>query len=80
MSVAPKYDRIAFIYELIDLPLEPLIFRKWRKEALSHLKGNILEVGVGTGRNMKYYPPCCSVTGVDNSKGCLKKPKRKQRI
>jgi demethylmenaquinone methyltransferase/2-methoxy-6-polyprenyl-1,4-benzoquinol methylase len=75
VSVAPKYDRIAFIYELIDLPLEFLIFKKWRKEAISHLKGKILEVGVGTGRNMKYYPPCCSVTGVDNSKGMLEKAK-----
>jgi demethylmenaquinone methyltransferase/2-methoxy-6-polyprenyl-1,4-benzoquinol methylase len=77
VSVAPKYDRIAFIYELIDLPLELLIFKKWRKEALSHLKGKILEVGAGTGRNMKYYPPCCSVTGVDNSKGMLEKAQEK---
>ena len=77
VSVAPKYDRIAPIYELIDLPLELLIFKKWRKEALSHLNGKILEVGVGTGRNMKYYPPRCSVTGVDNSKGMLEKAKEK---
>ena len=73
MSVAPKYDRIAPIYELIDLPLELLIFKKWRREALSSLNGKILEVGVGTGRNMKYYPPCCLITGVDNSKGMLGK-------
>ena len=26
---------------------------------------------------MKYYPPCCSVTGVDNSKGMLEKAKEK---
>jgi ubiquinone/menaquinone biosynthesis C-methylase UbiE len=73
VSVAPKYDRIAPIYELIDLPLELLIFKKWRREALSRLNGKILEVGVGTGRNMKYYPPCCLITGVDNSKGMLGK-------
>jgi len=62
VSVNPKYDRIAPIYELIYLPFELLIFKKWRKEAISSLNGKILEVGVGTGRNMKYYPPCCSVT------------------
>lgn len=48
VSVAPKYDRIAPIYELIDLPLKLLIFKKWRREALSCLNGKILEVGVGT--------------------------------
>jgi len=62
VSVTPKYDRITPIYELLDLPLKLLIFKKWRKEALSSLNGKILKVGVGTGINMKYYPPCCSVT------------------
>ena len=33
MSVAPKYDRIAFIYELIDLPLELLIFKKMEEKS-----------------------------------------------
>jgi demethylmenaquinone methyltransferase/2-methoxy-6-polyprenyl-1,4-benzoquinol methylase len=51
MSVVSKYNRIAPIYELIDLPLEFFFFRKWRKEALSNLSGKVLEVGVGTGRN-----------------------------
>ena len=67
MSAVSKYNRIAPIYELIDLPLELFFFRKWRKEALSGLSGKVLEVGVGTGRNLKYYPAGCSVTGIDNS-------------
>ncbi|HWQ44929.1 MAG TPA: methyltransferase domain-containing protein, partial [Methanosarcina barkeri] len=73
MSVASKYNRIASIYELIDLPLELLFFRTWRKEALSGLNGKVLEVGVGTGRNLKYYPAGCSVTGIDRSIGMLEK-------
>lgn len=73
MSVASKYNRIASIYELIDLPLELLFFRTWRKEALSGLNGKVLEVGVGTGRNLKYYPAGCSVTGIDRSAGMLEK-------
>jgi ubiquinone/menaquinone biosynthesis C-methylase UbiE len=77
VSVTPKYGRIAPIYELLDLPLELLIFKKWRKEALSSLNGKILEVGVGTGINMKYYPPCCSVPGIDNSKGMLENAREK---
>lgn len=73
MSSASKYNRIAPIYELIDLPLELLLFRKWRKETLSGLNGRVLEVGVGSGRNLKYYPSRCTVTGIDNSKGMLEK-------
>lgn len=77
MSAASKYNRIAPIYELIDLPLELPFFRKWRKETLSGLSGKVLEVGVGTGRNLKYYPAGCSVVGIDNSKGMLERAREK---
>lgn len=71
MPEAEKYNRIASLYEILDLPLELPYFRKWRKKALSDLSGKVLEVGIGTGRNLKYYPSRCSVTGIDNSKGML---------
>ena len=77
MSVTSKYNRIAPIYELLDLPLELFFFRKWRKEALSSLSGKVLEVGVGTGRNLKYYPAGCLVTGIDKSEGMLEKAQEK---
>ncbi|KKG10055.1 class I SAM-dependent methyltransferase [Methanosarcina sp. 2.H.A.1B.4] len=77
MSAASKYNRISPIYELIDLPLELLFFRRWRKEALSGLSGTVLEVGVGTGRNLKYYPSSSLVTGIDNSEGMLEKAREK---
>jgi len=77
MSAASKYNRIAPIYEFIDLPLEIPYFREWRKEALSGLRGKVLEVGVGTGRNLKHYPLNCSVTGIDNSKRMLEKAREK---
>ncbi len=77
MSEATKYNRIAPVYEFIDLPLELPYFRKWRNEALSGLSGKVLEVGIGTGRNLKHYPVNCSVTGIDNSKGMLEKAKEK---
>jgi demethylmenaquinone methyltransferase/2-methoxy-6-polyprenyl-1,4-benzoquinol methylase len=76
MSGISKYDRIAPIYELIDLPLE-FFSRKWRKEALSNLRGKVLEVGVGTGRNLKYYPAGCRIIGIDKSEGMLQKAKEK---
>lgn len=76
-SAASKYNRIAPIYELIDLPLELFFFRKWRKEALSGLSGKVLEIGVGSGRNLRYYPVGCSVIGIDGSKGMLEKSREK---
>lgn len=79
MSVTSKYNRIAPIYELIDLPLELLFFRRWRKEALSGLSGRVLEVGVGTGRNLKCYPVGCSITGIDYSERMLEKAREKAR-
>lgn len=77
MPEATKYNRIAPVYELLDLPLELPYFRKWRKEAFSGLNGKVLEIGIGTGRNLKYYPSNCSVTGIDNSKGMLEKARKK---
>ena len=79
MSAASKYNRIAPVYELLDLPLEFFFFRKWRKEALSGLSGKVLEIGVGSGRNLKYYPAGCSVTGIDASEGMLEKARQKTR-
>jgi demethylmenaquinone methyltransferase/2-methoxy-6-polyprenyl-1,4-benzoquinol methylase len=79
MPAVSKYNRIAPIYELIDLPLEIFFFRKWRKEALSNLSGKVLEIGVGSGRNLKYYPAGCSVTGIDASEGMLEKAREKAR-
>nr|WP_255680713.1 class I SAM-dependent methyltransferase [Methanosarcina sp. DH2] len=77
MSAAPKYNRIAHIYEAIDLSLELFFFRKCRKEALSGLSGKVLEVGMGSGRNLKYYPSNAQVTGIDNSEGMLEEARKK---
>jgi len=77
ISAASKYNRISPIYELIDLPLELPFFRRWRKEALSGLSGKVLEIGVGSGRNLKYYSLKAQITGIDNSEGMLEKARKK---
>jgi demethylmenaquinone methyltransferase/2-methoxy-6-polyprenyl-1,4-benzoquinol methylase len=78
MSVVSKYNRIAKNYDQIESPIE-LIYRKWRKEAIANLSGRVLEIGVGTGRNLEYYPANCSVTGIDISQGMLDKAQEKIR-
>jgi demethylmenaquinone methyltransferase/2-methoxy-6-polyprenyl-1,4-benzoquinol methylase len=59
--------------------VELFLYGRWREEALSNLSGKVLEVGVGTGRNLKYYPANCSVIGIDNSTGMLEKARKKAR-
>lgn len=77
MSVVSKYNRISPFYDLLELPIELLLYAGWRKEVLSNLSGKVLEVGIGTGRNLKYYPPSSQVTGIDASKGMLEKARYK---
>ena len=67
-----KYDRYSRCYDLLEAPME-LIFSKWRKELVNRASGKILEVGVGTGKNIKYYSKDTDLTAIDFSNGMLKK-------
>lgn len=62
--VRSRYNRIARFYDLADSALERG-FRQWRRELWSHAKGEVLEVGVGTGLNFPYHPGKTRVTGID---------------
>ena len=53
--------------------VERLFFRRFREQALSHARGDVLEVGVGTGKNLHYYPSELQVTAVDFSSGMLER-------
>ncbi|MCL4377944.1 MAG: class I SAM-dependent methyltransferase [Actinobacteria bacterium] len=72
-----KYDRNALFYDLFELPVEKLLYSKWRKKYFSSLKGNILEVGIGTGKNIDYYSDEAEVTGIDFSQKMLEKGRQK---
>jgi len=53
-------------------------FQEWRRELWSRLPdGRILEVGVGTGKNMPFYPPGAQVTAIDLSEGMLSQAQRR---
>ncbi|MCU0799441.1 MAG: class I SAM-dependent methyltransferase [Candidatus Thermoplasmatota archaeon] len=43
-------------YDIFMWPLERVWFSKWRRELLSGLRGQVLEIGPGTGANLRYYP------------------------
>lgn len=67
------YDRIARIYDCMELPMEMMSFSRWRRELLSDISGRILEVGVGTGKNLPYYPKDANLVAIDISTNMLAK-------
>lgn len=69
-----RYDRIAFLYDLMESPVEHFNYSKWRKLLWDKVEGdNILEVGVGTGKNFPYYPPGARIIAIDFSPKMLKR-------
>lgn len=77
MSIISKYNRFSYIYDLMEKPVEHLRYAKWRKEFLSELSGRVLEIGVGTGKNLQYYPDSCEVVGIDISEKMLGHAKKR---
>ncbi|MBM4271864.1 MAG: methyltransferase domain-containing protein [Deltaproteobacteria bacterium] len=76
-KVKERFDRIAWIYDFMESPMEMLSVSKWRKELLSTVRGKVLEVGIGTGKNLIYYPEGTMLTGIDISPRMLERAKRK---
>ena len=73
-----RYDRRAFDYDLMEGFAERLGLSKWRKTLWSKVSGaNILEVGVGTGKNFPYYPQNASITAIDFSEKMLSRARVK---
>ena len=73
-----RYDRIAFFYNLMDAPLEHLRFASWRPMIRDRIKGSkAIEVGVGTGKNLDYYPDDIEITAVDLSPRMLKRAQKR---
>jgi len=67
-----RYDRSSRIYDLYDRPMDVLggVGRR-RRRLLARARGKVLEVGVGTGRNLDLYSGNIELTGIDASKGML---------
>lgn len=67
-----KYDITAWFYDSLDFAWER-VYRRWRPQLLSDVRGTVLEAGVGTGRNLGYYDSSVAVTGIDISEAMLHK-------
>ena len=73
-----SYDHIARVYDLLDLPFEHGRYRPLRRIMFQDLKGDLLDAGVGTGRNFSYYPEDARVTGIDLSQAMLARARRRR--
>ena len=74
-----RYQRIAPFYDLLDLPFEFGRYRKLRPMLFEGLGGRVLDAGVGTGRNIPFYPADTEMLGIDTSAAMLARAERRRR-
>lgn len=72
-TIKKRYNRISGVFDL----MEHIMKEEWRKELIQQADGSVLEVGVGTGTNLKYYSKEVQVTGIDFSPNMLKRAREK---
>ncbi len=73
-----RYDRIAGIYDCLERPLETRCFQQWRTMFWERVQGpRVLEIGVGTGKNMPFYRKGWQITAIDLSPRMLEQAKRR---
>jgi len=66
-----RYQRLSAVYDLMEGMAE-VRYRPWREKLWALAKGpRVLEVGVGTGKNMPYWPKDAQMTGIDLTPGML---------
>ena len=62
----------------MNAPLEHLRFASWRPMIRDRIKGSkAIEVGVGTGKNLDYYPDDIEIIAVDLSPRMLKRAQKR---
>ncbi len=73
------YDRIAPLYDLLDIPFERGRYRAIRPGVFAEVADarRLLDCGIGTGRNIPYYPRQVEVTGIDQCQGMLERARRR---
>lgn len=72
-TIRRRYNRTALFYDWMDF----MISDRLRKKVIEMARGQVLEVGVGTGKNLPFYPQGCTVTGIDFSPAMLERARRR---
>jgi ubiquinone/menaquinone biosynthesis C-methylase UbiE len=66
-EISQKYDRFARWYDWVESIPDVLGVSRLRRRLLKRASGKVLEVAVGTGKNLQFYPEGCRITAVDLS-------------
>ena len=73
-----RYNRIAFLYDFMEAPMERLRFASWRRKLMGRIAGpTALEVGVGTGKNLIFYHDDLDITAIDLSPRMLERARKR---
>lgn len=76
--VRQRYDRTARHYDVMTWPMEVLAMDRFRARLIGLVQGtDVLEVGVGTGRNLPLYPDTVHVNALDFSPRMLARARRR---
>ncbi len=70
-EIREKYRSMARWYDWVEGLPEILILRSLRKGLMKRAFGRVLDVAVGTGRNLPFYSKRCAITAVDMSEEML---------
>ena len=76
-DLSAKYDRFAPWYDILEGVLGFFGVTHLRREALSKASGKVVEVAVGTGKNLSYYRGDCQIFAVDLSKEMLERARER---
>lgn len=72
-----RYQRLSSVYDIVE-GLAERRYHPWRAKLWSQVPGlRVLEVGVGTGKNMPFYPQGASITAVDLTPGMLERAQKR---
>jgi len=75
-EISQRYNRFARWYDRVEGILALLGVSRLRRRVLQQASGKVLEVAVGTGKNLRYYRDGHSVTAIDFSPKMLERARK----
>ncbi|HDY67790.1 MAG TPA: class I SAM-dependent methyltransferase [Candidatus Scalindua sp.] len=76
-KIKNKYNLTSKLYNILDYPFETLRYKKISGKIWKLGNGRILDAGMGTGRNIPFYPKNSDIYGIDISNGMLDKSRKR---